>query len=78
MIRVTVDLVPGGWGDPITLSTVLIDNRSHLAPISDYRVRIVGKDGRMLRKRESMVRGHARKSKPVLTLIRRALQEAGY
>ena len=78
MIRVPVLLVPGGIGPPVKLAEVLIDNRSALADVSDYRVRIVGKHGRMLLNREGLVEGHRRLDEPVLTLLRKALVAAGY
>lgn len=78
MIRVTVELDHGGRGLRVeSLAEVLIDNQSLLANVSDYRVRVYGRNGRKLN-RDSTVHGHARKGKPVLTLVRRALEEAGY
>lgn len=79
MIRVIVELDHGGLGQRVErLAEVRIANISRLAAISDYYVRVFGKDGRWLSGRDGLVRGHARNSKPVLTLVRRALEEAGY
>ena len=78
MIRVIVNLHHGGLGPAETLAEVEISNQSLLAPISDYRVRVIGKHGRALPSRESCVMGHAREREPVLTLVRKALEAAGY
>lgn len=78
MIRVLVNLHRGGLGPAETLAEVEISNQSLLAPVSDYRVRVVGKHGRYLPSRESRVVGHRREREPVLTLVRKALEEAGY
>jgi len=79
MIRVTVQLDHGGRGTRVeNLAEVLIDNRSALADVSDYRVRVLGRNGRALPQREARVTGHRRRSEPVLALVRKALEEAGY
>lgn len=77
MIRVTIELVPGGRGKPQHLGTMLISNQSRLASVSDYLVRFRGKLGGPL-KREALVRGHRREKEPVWSLVRKALREAGY
>lgn len=79
MIRVTVELDHGGRGLRVeTLAEVLIDNRSLLADVSDYRVRVFGRRGQALPQRTARVSGHRRKSEPVLALVRKALEASGY
>lgn len=79
MIRVTVELDHGGRGTRVEqLAEVLIDNQSMLADVSDYRVRVRGRRGRALPAREARVTGHRRNAEPVLSLVRKALEEAGY
>lgn len=79
MIRVYVELWPGGFRSGKTeLAGLDISNISDLAPVSDYRVRVSGVDGRRIPKRDCEVHGHRRNREPVLTLVHKALEEAGY
>lgn len=81
MLRVKVELVPGGIGTPVELAHVNIAKMP--APystdrVADYQVVVFGKNHQHLKKRNALVRGHRRQSEPVLALVRKALEEAGY
>lgn len=79
MIRVTVELIPGGLGEPQHLNTVTISNQTGVGRtrVADYRVRVFNKR-RTATARGGVVTGHHRLTEPVLTLVRKALEEAGY
>lgn len=79
MIRVTVELVPGGVDEPRHLGTMLISNQTGVgrARVADYLVRMINRRGTETL-RGGVVRGHHRLSEPVWVLVRKALQEAGY
>lgn len=79
MIRVTVELIPGGVGEPQHLGTMLISNQTGVgrARVADYLVRMLSKR-KIETLRGGVVRGHHRLTEPVWVLVRKALQEAGY
>lgn len=68
MIRVTVELLPGGRVPPTTIGTINIANISELADQSDYQVRAISGD----RALEILVFRHMR-SDGWARLLKRAL-----
>ena len=78
MIRVTVELIPGGRGEPQHLGTMLISKQPGSGErAADYMVRLYGKRKTPLL-RGGFVRRHRRLSEPVWVLIRKALEVSGY
>lgn len=86
MIVVSIDLHSAITGDITLLNQVVIDNIGGTQKLGDYRVRSFrrGVDAvasRLAEKgkvREGRVLRHRRLDEPVLTLLRKALQEMGY
>lgn len=86
MIVVSVDLHSAITGEITSLSQVVIDNIGGTDKRGNYRVRAfrrgvdavasrLAENGKV---REGRVLGHRRLNEPVLTLLRKALQEMGY
>jgi hypothetical protein len=74
MIKVTIDLIPFGIGEPETLGTVEIANdATGTATRGNYNVKVKGKDGRVLR--TGRVEGFPRKRLLGADLLYRALRE---
>jgi hypothetical protein len=76
MIRITVEIVPGGF-EPLrrVIATMLVDNLSNLADRSDYRVRATEKEsgitGLRARSMGAEVKNHDRRQS-VWALIAKA------
>ncbi len=79
MIRIPIELDRFGLGkEKYILGTLCIanDGTSSDPNVGDYRVWMLGKNGRVIRKGE--VKRHRRKSLPVGTLVRKALEAMNY
>lgn len=79
VIRVTVELIPGGIGEPQHLGTMTISNQTGAgrARIADYMVRFYNKR-RVQTLRGGRVTGHRRLAEPVWNLVAKALEVGGY
>lgn len=78
MIRITVDMWPGGDDRyAYRLASFDIANVGGTEDRGDYDATFYNKSGGQLR-RTASIRGWARLSRPVLSLIRRILGDAGY
>ena len=79
MIRIPIELDRYGLGkEKSILATLVItnDGSSSNPDIGDYKVYMLGKHGRVIRKGE--VKQHRRRSLPVGTLVRKALEAMNY
>ena len=82
MIRVTVEVVPGGTGHPTTLGTIIIANDLATSLETEgrrgsYRYRFIGRNARLLN-RSGRVADWPRRSKPIWNLVHKVLTDAGY
>lgn len=77
MIRVTVELVPGGVGAPEHLGTMTVARQGPAARSNTYLARFFNRR-RVEMRRKGVVQGHRRDEEPVWSLVRKALQDAGY
>lgn len=83
MIRVTVELIPYGFGKPEILGTLEIINdgvqsRETGGQLGTYTADFFSKNGRRLTKRSADITGWRRKANPVWGLVKRCLEEGGY
>ena len=84
MIRVTVELVPGGVGEPQVLGTCIIYNdrddtrRNHAR--GSYGWRMISKSHRVTRESrvDTRIVNYPRLNLPVWCLVKRVLEQAGY
>lgn len=80
MLRVTVELVPGGVGEPVVIGTAIIANDLEQTMVNrrrgSYRFRIYGKRNRLMR--VGTIRDYPRLSKNVWHLVARVLNEGGF
>lgn len=84
MLRIRIELVPGGVGEPVEIGRLLIANVGGTNTHGDYKTKLARRgqedDTKIWRKpqREGIVLNHARLSLSVWVLVAKALHSLGF